>query len=135
MITMHSYKSLDNLCFSDFDVLGIEIDKGNKKVQINLEGAWLVKNKNDVKELGRGYVKISNFNKLTSKFSNSISKLEGKATAEQIKELKEINDHEVGNNYLKIFGFIADGSWLECDIIGGEVEAHFIDFKEGNISC
>ncbi len=125
MITMHFYKSLSYLCFSDFDVIDIEIDKEKKKIQIHLEGVWLVKNKNDIKELGNGYVKISNFNNLIAKFSNSVSGLEGKASIEQIKELKEINDHEVGNNYLKIFGFIDDGSWLECMIEGGEVEASF----------
>ena len=114
MVEMHHYKSLENLCFSDFDVLGIDVDEETKMFQINLEGVWLIKNKENIKELGHGYVKIINFNDLKAKFSNSQSGIEGKASIEQIKELKEINDHEVGNNYLKIFGFIDDGSWFEC---------------------
>lgn len=128
MVSMHFYKSLGNLCFSDFDVFKIHIDQTKKIFQIDLEGVWLLQNKNEPKELGRGYVKINNFREIKAKFSNSVKKLEGNASNEQIKELKEINDHEAGNNYLKIFGFINDGSWLECQIVGGEVEAKF---KEG----
>lgn len=125
MINMHFYKSLGHLCFSDFDVYEIHIDEINKIFQMDLEGVWLIQKENEPKELGRGYVKISNFEEIKAKFSNSVKQLEGNASIEQIKELKEINDHEIGNNYLKIFGFINDGSWLECEIVGGKVKAEF----------
>jgi hypothetical protein len=125
MVNIHFYKSLSHLCFSDFDIFKICIDEVNKIFQIDLEGVWLIQKGNEPKELGSGYVKIYNFKEIKAKFFNSVKKTEGKANVKQIKQLKEINDHEVESNYLKIFGFIDDGSWLECEIIGGEVKAEF----------
>jgi hypothetical protein len=124
---MNFYKNFDNLCFSDFDVLKIEIDAKKKKIKIHLEGVWLVKNRNNIEELSQGYVQINNYHNFTSTFSNSISGIEGKATIAQIKELKEIAYHENGNDFLEFGGFINDGSWLECTVQGGEVEAHFTE--------
>jgi hypothetical protein len=119
-----SHKDLDNLCFSDFDVFRVEIDKENKLFKLELEGAFLIEN-NNLKELGCGYVKISNFDEINAVLSNIKLNYERKASIQQIKQLKEINDHEVGKNYVKFSGFINDGSWLECEIKGGCVEASF----------
>lgn len=127
MVTMHFYKSLDNLCFSDFHVLDITIDTDDKTLEINLEGAWLIVNGSEPKELGKGAVKIKNFKEIQPKYSNCLKKTEGMANIEEIKQLKEIDDHKVGNNFMEIYGFINDGSWLECKIVGGSVEAEFED--------
>lgn len=125
MVTMHFYKSLNSLCFSDFDVLGIEIDEEEKIFQITVEGVWLKQDEGEPKELGKGYIKINGFKEIQAKYSNSVKKSEGDASFDQIKEIKEINDREAGFNYLKLFGFINDGSWVECKITGGQVEAEF----------
>ena len=124
MITIKSYALLDTICFSDFKLLEVKIGELNKTLELNLEGVWLIESSGP-KELGPGYVKISNFDKFSAKSSNSVLKKSGDASYEQIKQMKEIDDHKVGENYLIFFGFSDDGSWLECEVVGGKIEAIF----------
>lgn len=127
MVVINSYLELENLCFSDFDVLGIKVDEKSRVFEIKMEGVWLIENDN-ARELCSGIISITNYQKLLKNFDNTVLGTRGDASVDQIKEIKEINEHQVSKDSFSFCGFSDDGSWVEVKIIGGKITCKFLEY-------
>lgn len=123
---LNRFKQLDSLCFSDFDVKKITINEKARIFMIEMEGIWLI-GLNGNKELGPGYVEIKSYREIKPTYFNALKKEEGQADLNKVSEINEINEHEVTDDSLKIAGFANDGSWIECEVVGGVVKAVFLE--------